>query len=293
MIMSRAFFRHVQIWAIPLLFASAVLGQSRLNIVDATATVAAVTTEEDTAKTPAPVAFLRADTLRTRYHARLDAGYHTPRVHPYFRDEYRIIQDIRRLVLFVDPFVLIGLEGMPEMLGIVRRFPQDKQTEMIRIAVAGSVVNQVSETVSRELRRSKLKFVQWQLEKVVFNRGFRHFSVNALYGVNVRGVTLHVPRLKLSYSKQATKHYAHEGFHYALLKHVGFAYGWSGGKPVYGPRFNTPAGNAGLTYDVRYEVMFASYEFRRSMAMIIRMLYVNYLKYPQANLWRAEVMLRR
>jgi hypothetical protein len=268
-----------------------VCAQSRLNIVEAAATVTTTATAEDT--TPAPTAFLRPDSLRTRYHARLDAGYHTPRVHPYFRDEYRVIQDLRRLILFVDPYVLIGLEPMQELLGVVQLFPQDKQNEMIRVAVAGSVVNQVSETVSRRLRRTKLKFVQWQLEKVTMSRGFRRFYVSGAYGVNIKSFAVHVPRLKLTYSKQATKYYATEGFHFAPFKHVGFAYGWSGGEPTYGPRFNTPLGNAGLTYDERYDVMFASYEFRRGMSAIVRMLYVSYLKFPQANLWRAEVMLRR
>ncbi len=267
--------------------------QNRLNIVDAAATVTTSQTQDDTSFAPLPAPASRKDTLRTRYHARLDAGYHTPRVHPYFRDEYRVIQDIRRLVLFIDPFVLIGLEGMPEMLGIVQRFPEAKQTEMLRVAVAGSVVNQISETVSRKLRRSKLKFVQWHLEKVTLSRGFRYVYLSGTYGVNIKSLALHVPKLKLTYSKQATKYYANEGFHYSPFKYVGIAYGWSGGEPVYGPRFNTPVGNAGLTYDEKYNVMFASYELRRSMAVIVRLLYVNYLKFPQANLWRAEVLLRR
>lgn len=266
--------------------------QNRLNLIDAAASAAQTQTEEDTSAAPAAT-FIRFDTLRTRYHARLDAGYHTPPVHPYFRDEYRVIQDIRRLVLFVDPFALIGLEAMPEMLWVVQRFPETKQTEMLRVAVAGSVVNQVSETVSRKLRRTKYRFVQWQLEKVVLSKSFRHFFVSTIYGVNIRASALHVPRLKLTYSRYATKYYAHEGFYFAPIKHAGFSYGWSGGKPVLGPRFNTPVGNAGLTYDQRYNVLLASYEFRRSMSAIVRMLYVNYLDFPQANLWRAEVMLRR
>lgn len=268
--------------------------QNRLNIVDAAATVTNTTTEEDsTTTTPAPATFLRPDSVRTRYHARLDAGYHTPRVHPYFRDEYRVIQDIRRLILFVDPYVLIGLEPMQEMLGIARLFPSDKQHEMIRVAVAGSLVNQVSETVSRRLRRTKFRHVQWQLEKVTVSRGFRHVYLSGAYGVNVKSFAVHVPKLKLTYSKYTTKYYGSEGFHFSPIKYAGFAYGWSGGKPVYGPRFNTPVGNAGVTYDEKYDVMFASYELRRSMSVIVRMLYVNYLKFPPANLWRAEVMLRR
>lgn len=275
-----------------LFLSSRVYAQNRLNIVDAAATVGTKPIEEDTTATPAS-RYLRPDSLRTRYHTRLDAGYHTPRVHPYFRDEYRVIQDIRRLILFIDPYVLIGLEPMPEMLGIVYRFPEEKQHEMIRVAVAGSVVNQVSENVSRKLRRTKFRFVQWQLEKVTMSRGFRHVYLSGAYGVNIKSFAVHVPKLKLTFSKYTTKYYGNEGFHYSPIKYAGFAYGWSGGKPVYGPRFNTPVGNAGLTYDEKYDVMFASYELRRSMSMIVRLLYVNYLKFPQANLWRAEIMLRR
>ncbi|NUO82898.1 hypothetical protein HUU05_22730 [candidate division KSB1 bacterium] len=272
------------------LLSTAAFAQGRLNIVDATATVAPTQTEEDTAT--AAVKISTPDTLRTRYHARLDAGYHTPRVHPYFRDEYRVINDVRRLVLFIDPFALVGLESMTEMLGIVRRFPEHKQTEMIRVAVGGSVVNQVSEMVSRELRRGKLNFVQWQLEKVVLHRAFRYFNVHAHDGVNAQGITLSVPKLKLSYTNQATKHYAYEGFHYSFTSRLGFAYGWSKGDAVYGPRFNLPVGNLGVTYDTKYNVVLSSYEFRRSMSIILRMIYVNYLEIPNVDFWRGEVMLR-
>jgi hypothetical protein len=262
-----------------------------LNLVDAAATVSSLPAEEDTATT-APAKLLPPDTLRTRYHARINAGYQAKRVHPYFRDEYRIVQDVRRLVLFIDPFAIIGLESMPEMHAIVLRMPENKQTEMVRMAVAGSIVNQVSETVSRKLRRSKLNFVQWQLEKVVLNKAFRQFQLRAHDGVNTQGLAVHIPKLRLTYLNQATKYYEHEGFHFAPHKYFGFAYGWSGGKPVYGPRWNTPWGNGGLTYDERYDVMLASYEFRRSMAVIVRMLYVNYLKVPNADMWRSEVLLR-
>ena len=291
--MSRAGSWFLLFGACVLLQSMEVCAQNRLNIVDAAATVTSNAAEnEDTTATSATRA-LRSDSLRTRYHTRLDAGYHTPRVHPYFRDEYRVIQDSRRLILFIDPYVLIGLEPMPEMLGIVYRFPEDKQHEMIRVAVAGSVVNQVSETVSRRLRRTKFRFVQWQLEKVTMSRSFRHVYLSGAYGVNIKSFAVHVPKLKLTYSQYKTKYYGNEGFHYSPIKYVGFAYGWSGGKPVYGPRLNTPVGNAGLTYDEKYDVMFASYELRRTMSLIVRLLYVNYLKFPQANLWRAEIMLRR
>ncbi len=291
-IMSRVFFCRFLFATISTLYGTAAFSQGRLNIVDAAATHATSPAEEDSAATATPASSLRPDSLRTRYHARLDAGYHTPRVHPYFRDEYRVINDVRRLLLYIDPYALIGLESMPQMLGIVWRLPENEQTEMIRVAVAGSIVNQVSESVSRKLRRSKLKFVQWQLEKVVLSKAFGHFYVHAHKGVNTQAVALSVPKLRLSYVNHVTKYYSNEGFHYAFTPRLSFAYGWSKGDPVYGPRFNLPVGNVGVTYDSKYDVILSSYEFRRSMSVIIRMLYVNYRQVPEANLWRSEVMLR-
>ena len=74
-----------------------------------------------------------------RLKPRYNAGYHAAPLHPYFRDEQRMINDMRRLVIFVDRNVVRGFESVPELFEIARKLPAAKQTTIIRLAVAGSV----------------------------------------------------------------------------------------------------------------------------------------------------------
>ena len=135
-------------------------GQTRMDFFETTTTREQSENEPDTAMT---VAFSSLpDSARPPWFAGLDAGYHTPPIHPYFRDEYRVIQDMRRLLLFVDPNAIQDLTSVPEMFAIARSMPEAKQAQIIGAALAGSVANQVSEMVSRSLRQRQAGYVQWQ-----------------------------------------------------------------------------------------------------------------------------------
>ncbi len=262
--------------------------QTRMEILE----TPAARTEQESAPDTAQATLLFADSAKRHWKARLDAGYHTSPLHPYFRDEYRVIQDVRRLLLFIDPLALPELASLPEMFAIASAMPQSRQTQVIGAAVAGSVANQVSEMVSRRLRRSRMKFLQWHLEKVMVRTGLRGFEARVYSGMNMRGLAIWGPVRGLSYSYHDTKTYRHEGLSYWPSPHLGWHYGWLNGAPIYGPRFASPLGHLSVSYESGNRMLLSGFEFRRQMKVIIRILYVNFLAIKHADFWRSEVMLR-
>jgi hypothetical protein len=234
----------------------------------------------------------RPDSARAKYHHRIDAGYRLAPSHPYFRDEYRIIQDMRRLLYFVNPHSVHGYESVPDMFAKARSFPVSKQTEIIRVAVAGSVANFASEIVSRELREKKLRFVQWELEKVVFRGAFRYLNVNVFNGVQERGFGMSIPLLRLSFSRQSTAYYLNDSMTFWPLRRVAVSYARFQGRPIITPIVLTKMGIFVLSYDKDLKVITSAFDLRRAAKIVVRMVHVNHLKFPKANYLRSEVMLR-
>lgn len=234
----------------------------------------------------------KSDSAKTRYHYRIDAGYRLPPSHPYFRDEYRIIQDMRRLLYFVSPHSVHGYESVPEMFSKARSLPVSKQTEILRVAVAGSIANFTSEIVSRELRHKKLRFVQWELEKVVLRGAFRYLNVNLFNGVRERGFGLNIPFLRLSFSRQASNYYLSDSITLRPLRRLALSYTRYDGRPIITPILITKIGSFALSYDKDIKVVTSAFELRRGAKVIVRMVHVNLLEIPKANYMRSEVMLR-
>ena len=254
--------------------------------------VALSATQETKPDTIAPAVATQPDSVRAKYYARIDAGYHTPPPHPYFRDECRIIQDMRRLLYFVSPHSVHGYESVPEMFSRARSLPVRKQTEILRVAVAGSVANFASEIVSRELRERKLWFVQWELEKVVLRGAFRHLNVNVFNGVQERGFGLSIPLLRLSFSRYATAYYLNDSVTFWPMPRVALSYARFQGRPIITPIFITTMGAFALSYDKDVKILTSAFELRRAAKIVVRMVHVNHFEFPKANYLRSEVMLR-
>lgn len=269
---------------------AAAQAQSRLSIIEETAASGQQEGAADTSTTFETVS--PPDSAKPRWQARLDAGYRTPAVHPYFRDEYRVIQDLRRLLSFVDPHALPELASVPEMLAIVQAMPPARQNRVIGAAIAGSIVNQISEMVSKHLRRTPAKFLQWQAERVTVRTAFQGLEARWYNGVNLSGMSLSFPLRGLAYSRQAGKNYVYEGVNYSPWPRFGFQYGRFNGAPLFGPRVASPFGHFNLNYDAGGKAAISVFEFRRQMKVIVRMVYANYFKIKRADFLRSEVMLR-
>lgn len=233
---------------------------------------------------------LDAFTLKLR--TWVDAGYRTPPVHPYFRDEYRIIADMRRLVSFVEPNAIIGYESVNELFEIGQRLPESKQTEIIRVAMAGTMADFVSEITSKELRRRKAHFVQWKLDRVVLRQNFQNVYASFYNGVTSKGYSFYYAPLRASYSHQSNKYYSSFNYGYQPFRHFSFSYTNLDGRDIFTQGIMTGIGNIALSFEKDRNLLVSTFDFRQSMSVIIRLLYINFLDDVGSDLFRSEVMLR-
>lgn len=232
-----------------------------------------------------------ADSTRRRLRCEIDAGYHQPPVHPYFRDEYRLLQDVRRLVDFVAPYRVRGMESLAELKAIAEAMPVAKQTAIIRVAVGGSLANYVSEIVSRHLRRQNLGFVQWQLEKVSLRRQLGRFQVNGYGGLHARGMSVTLPAWRLHYSHHVTAYYRYDSFNYWPRPFLGFNYMRLDQRSLLGPRLALAGSLFALSYDCDLPTLITAFALRRSNRLIIRLEYIDYFTIKNADYFKSEVLL--
>jgi hypothetical protein len=161
-----------------------------------------------------------------RLKPRYDAGYRAAPLHPYFRDEQRVINDMRRLVIFVDRNVVRGFESVPELFEIAHKLPTAKQTAIIRFAVAGSVANLMAETAMKHLRRHKLSFVSLEPDRVRFRTSFKNIHASLSRNTEMQAYTLSLPRLRTNYAYATYQKFAiaSHSFYFSPLARVGLAY---------------------------------------------------------------------
>lgn len=239
-----------------------------------------------------PPASILPDSTSLRFKFEVDAGYHLPPVHPYFRDEYRILQDVRRLIQFVDRYAVQGMESLPELKTLAESMPVKKQTEIIRFAVAGSAVNFASEIVSRRLRHNNMSFVQWQLDRVLVRKQIGQVHLSWYGGVNAVGVGAYLPAWRLSYARHETDYYGYDSFSFWPLPQIGFNYMLLDKRTVFGPRFAIGPGHLAVSYDKDMRVLVSGFALRKANRVIIRMEYVNYFAIANVDYLRSEVLLQ-
>jgi hypothetical protein len=134
--------------------------------------------------------------------------------------------------------------------------------------------------------------VQWQLEKVVVRAAFHGCEARYYSGLNLQGFTLSLPVRGLSYVRHATNMYAYEGVNFWPSRHFGFHYGRVNRAALYGPRLASRYGQVSINYDPGAQLAVSTFEFRRQMRIIVRLIYLNYLKLRQADFLRSEVTVR-
>jgi len=159
-----------------------------------------------------------------RLKPRFDAGYHAAPVHPYFRDDQRVINDMRRLVFLVDRTAVSGLESIPELVAIAQQMPVAKQTAIIRLSAAGSVANVAAENVTKHLRRRKLNFVRVEVEKVLCQTNWRGVHLSLARSLDKQTYAVSVPELRAAYSRVDHPKFVSQSFHLAPLPRLAFSY---------------------------------------------------------------------
>lgn len=127
--------------------------------------------------------------------------YHRQPLHPYFRDEYQVVTDLRRLVKFVDKRKVKGFESVAELVNIGSDLPLERQTAIVSTALAGSAANILSGMANKQLRRWKVSYIQWETERVAFRTRYRDILIAAIYkGISSDGIQVFFPFAGIHYS---------------------------------------------------------------------------------------------
>lgn len=248
----------------------------------------------DSLEAPAPPP--PPDSLTVTYFTRLRTATtrRRPPIHPYFRDEYRVMQDLRRLVQFVAPGRIHYFESPQELVDIGNRLPFDKQAAIVQLAVAGGAAQILSAETNRQLRRRKIRFIRWDMERVILNRGYRNlFSLTFYKGVADDGLLVYLPKLNVYYSRYATQYYQIEGLTCRLTPKIALTYSAGAGQRIFTGTI-APHRDYWLyaSYYPRLQLLNAYLELRSRTFLICRLYYARRLTQNAYPLFRGEMIVR-
>lgn len=231
------------------------------------------------------------DTLFQQFKVRLDLDHHLKPLHPYFRDRYRIIRDLRRLVLLFNYRAVHGYEPISDLIDICRSLPESKQTKLIGTAFLGGIANLISEETNKQLKKRKVDFFQWKLEKIVLRNRFKYFYLYLFGGISTRGFGLHIPSLRIGYSRELTAYYTSEYVTFLPFRRLGLCYERCDGHNAITPFISSALGTVTLSYDHGRKLIRSTLDLRNTSAVIIRMLYINFLDRINSDQLLSEVLI--
>ncbi len=238
-----------------------------------------------------PVAITERDSSVYQSNLKWNQNYQSHPVHPYFRDRYRIIQDMRRLVQMFDYRAVQGYESMSELVDICRKLPDYKKTEMIFTALAGGVVNFASEEMSKQLRKRKINFLQWKLEKVILRSNFRYFYLNIYTGVNSKGLVLYIPKFRIQYYRYSSAYYSSKSITFWPLRKFGLNYACWNGHTTITPFISSSIGTMALSYDYDRKIIRSRLDLRKTSSFIIRIVHVKFLDRRHSDHLLSELLI--
>ena len=222
---------------------------------------------------------------------KLNTDHPSYSVNSYFRDEYRIVRDMRRLVQMFD-YPIHGYESMEELFKICQNFPETVQTKMICTAFAGGATNFLSDMTNKQLRKRKINFIQWRLEKVILQTHFKFLYIDFYGGLSTKGMALQIPKLRLYYYYQSTKYYNSHSFTCWLTPYLGLNYAqWNQSRLIM-PLFVTALGYIAIGYDRSFKTLISRFELFRTNAIVIRLVHVNYFERVRNNYMLSEILIR-
>ena len=212
-------------------------------------------------------------------------------MHPYFRDGYRVIRDMRRLVLMFNRGAVNGYESLNDLVNAYQGLPESKQTEMLYTAQAGGVVNFLSGEMNKQLRKNKISFLQWRMEKVYFRNRFKYFTANIYAGYNTKGYGIYFPLLRLHYYRQVASYYSSEGFTFVPMKKLGINFTRWNGTPILTPYFLTRYGTIALSYDKTRKIVRSRIDLRKSSSFVLRVVHINFLDHNRPDRLLSEFII--
>jgi hypothetical protein len=225
--------------------------------------------------------------LRPRY----DAGYHTAPIHPYFRDEQRVISDMRRLVFFVDNGMILGFESVPELVDIVRKLPIAKQTAIIRMAVAGSVANIAADKTMKYLRRRKLHFAHVEADRVLFRTSFQGVHLKLSRSLETQAMTLSLPALRTTYSYASHPKLLSHSLNFSPVSRLALSYIRWGELDIFSGSFSALGGFGLFSHDYTRKITLFGLRLARNQNWI-GIFFMKYWRLEKADWLRLDIWLR-
>lgn len=245
----------------------------------------------DSAQTPADTTALPRISISSaieRIRARLDAGYHTPPVHPYFRDEQRVINDMRRLVFIADKGAVRGVESVPELVDIAQKMTLAKQTTIIRLAAAGSVANLAAENIMKHIRQHQINFVRVEVERVQLQTTWRgnYFSLGRNLDRQIYTVSqpkLHTTYVRADYAKFTSHH-----INFAPFSRVSLNYIRWNELDIFNAIYILRGGYTLASYDYTRKIILLGWRLQEKRNWVGIFLIKNQLM-PAGNWWRFDL----
>ncbi|MCU0643369.1 MAG: hypothetical protein MUC94_03835 [bacterium] len=212
-------------------------------------------------------------------------------MHPYFRDSYRIIRDLRRLVQIFDYRAVTGYESVGDLVDICQNLPEPKQTELISTVFAGAAVNYFSVETNKQLKKKKVNFLEWRAEKIIFRNRFKYFSFHFFQGWNVSGIGLYVPFIRTQFYRHSTAYYKTNGFVVFLSPKFAIDFTHYDRSTLVNPFFVSKIGTFSFAYDWTRHNVRSRFDLIKSSSIIIRVVHINYLKHLYPDQLLGEVIL--
>jgi len=232
-----------------------------------------------------------SDRSRLKARLKLNNGAGSHPIHPYFRDGYRVIQDLRRLVRMFNFRAVTGYESVADLVAVCRKFPERKQTELIYTAMAGGAVTVLAAETNKQLRKRKINFLQWKVEKLLFRNRFKYFRLSMYAGYTSKGVAIYIPSLRLYYYRLLAPYYSGGGISFFATRKVALNYSRWNGYPIFTPYFFLPLGTIALSYDPGRKIIRSRLDLRKTSSLVIRIAYINFLQGQSPNRLLSEVLI--
>lgn len=218
--------------------------------------------------------------------------YRLAKKHPYFRDEFKVIRDLRRLVQFVEPRGHHGYESIRDLVSIANSLPLEKQTAIARTALLGSTAEILSGITNRQLRKRKLSFLRWRLDQVEARRSLhRHLSFRLYQGINGSGAQFYLPQARIMYAWYFYETYALQGPTYWLTRKFAMGYRLGEDRQIFNSMVIPASGCLVYVEYYRQQRYITSYiELRRFTLFNLRFSYYNQLKRQRSWRFRSEIL---
>ena len=231
------------------------------------------------------------DSLIQHSYYKIDSNHKSNAIFPYFRDSYRVILDMRKLVRMFNYQAVDGYESMNDLFNTCRKFPEYKQAKMIYMAMAGGAVNLLSVQTNRELSKRKINFLRWQIDKVSYRNNFKFLYVNLHTGLNSRGMVLSIPTLRIYYYRYLSSYYSTDGIIIMPLRKIGLNCSHYAGRTLITPFYTSSLGTIELTYDIKYKRMSSHIDLRKTSFFVVRVVHVKFFDHQHSDCLLSEVLI--